>query len=68
MEMGKLTCPPLTLPNEIQMVSGFLCLFFVFFFAVLNEHSLVFYQPLAIFQSFETVDSGKFCTVFSLAL
>lgn len=66
MEMGKLTCPQLTLPNEIQMVSVFFV--FWFFFAVLNEHSLVFYQPLAIFQSFETVDSGKFCTVFSLAL
>lgn len=61
--MSKLTCPQRTLPNEIQMVSGFF-----FFFPVLKEHSLVCYQPLAIFQSFETVDSGKFHTVFSLAL
>lgn len=64
MEMGKLTCPQLTLPNEIQMVS----VLFFFLLSVLNEHSLVFYQPLAVFQSFETVDSGKFSTVFSLAL
>lgn len=32
MEMGKLTCPQLTLPNEIQMVS----VFFVFWFFLLS--------------------------------
>lgn len=62
MEMSKLTSPTSTLPNEIQMV------FWVFFFSCLEGTLLVCYQPLAIFQSFETVDSGKFHTVFSLAL